>query len=133
MTAGGAAPMRLFAAYVDPGSLAPDRSAVLVGQGMCWPAFFFSVLWALRHRMWRTAAALAAAAFALDLAAWAAGADAAAAAVLWLGFAAYVGLSANDWRGRALERRGMRLAAVIAAPGAGPAAHRLFDARGGPR
>ena len=103
----------------------------MVTQGMSWPAFFFSVLWALRHRMWWTAAALLRVIAGFDHALARLGADATATAIAGLGLAAYIGLSANDWRGRALERRGMRLATIVAAPNAERAVQRWFE-RSGP-
>ena len=125
------ASIRFYAAYVDPSSLERDRAVAMVKQGMSWPAFFFSVLWALRHRMWRTAAILLLAIAGLDRALTVLGADEVASGIAGLGLAAYIGLSANDWRGRALERRGMRLAAIVAASDAERAAQRWFE-RGGP-
>ncbi len=123
--------MRLYAAYLDPASLDRDKAAVLVKQGMCWPAFLFSFPWALRHRMWMAAALMFAGAAALLLALRWLGADEGTAAFAWLGLASFVGLSANDWRGRVLERRGLRLTALIAAEDAERAALRLFDGRWG--
>ena len=125
------ASIRSYAAYVDPSSLERDRAVAMVKQGMSWPAFFFSVLWALRHRMWWTAAILLLAIAGLDRALAVLGADEIASGIAGLGLAAYIGLSANDWRGRALERRGMRLAAIVAASDAERAVQRWFE-RGGP-
>ena len=119
--------MGLYAAYVDPASPERDRAAAMVKQGMCWPAFVFSVLWALWHRLWLTAVILLIAVAGLDLVLLALGADETTSGIAGLGLAAYIGLSANDWRGRALERRGLRLAAIVAAPDAERAAQRLFE------
>ncbi len=119
--------MRLYAAYVDPSSLERDRAVSMVKQGMSWPAFFFTVLWALWHRMWWTAAILLLAVVGLDLAFGALGADEIASGVVGLGLAVYIGSSANDWRGRALEHRGMRLTAIVAAPDSEQAAHRWLE------
>ncbi len=119
--------IRLYAAYVDPSSVERDRAVAMVRQGMCWPAFFFSVLWALRHRLWGTAAVLLLAIAGLDVALMALGADAVTSGIAVLGLAAHIGLSANDWRGRALERRGMDLAAIVAAPDAERAVQRWFE------
>ena len=110
--------VRLYACYADPASLERDRDVVAVKQGMCWPAFFLSVLWALWHRMWLVAALLAAALIGVDVIAVALGANPAASTIVGLGLAAFIGLSANDWRARTLEHRGMRLHAVVAAANA---------------
>ena len=119
--------MRLYAAYVDPSSLEPDRAVAMVRQGMSWPAFFFSVLWALRHRLWGTAALLTLALVGLELLFTTLGADDAASAIAGFGLAVYIGLSANDWRCRGLERRDMRLSAIVAAPNAERAVQRLLE------
>lgn len=119
--------MRLYAAYVDPASPERDRATAMVKQGMCWPAFAFSVLWALWHRLWLTAVILLVAVVGIDIVFRALGADEMTSGIAGLGLAAYIGLSANDWRGRVLERRGMRLAAIVAAPDAERAVQRLFE------
>jgi hypothetical protein len=119
--------IRLYAAYIDPASLEPDRAAALVKQGMCWPAFFFSVLWALWHRLWGTAVLILVAVVALNRLSLVLGADEQTSGIATLGLVAFIGVSANDWRGRALERRGRRLAAIVAAPNSERAVQRLFE------
>ena len=118
--------MRLYAAYVAPASLERDRAVAMVKQGMSWPAFFFSVLWALWHRLWGTAVLLALALVGFDLLFLVLGVDDTASAIAWLGLAVYTGLSASDWRCRGLERRDMRLTAIVAAPNAERAVQRLL-------
>ena len=116
--------MRIYAAYLDPASLEQDRALDLVKEGMCWPAFFFSFLWAAWHRLWWVALALLAAvvaAFAILAAAGATG------ILCGLALAAFIGGAANDWRGRALERRGRKLVAVVAGRNAEDAARRFFE------
>ena len=116
--------MRIYAAYLDPASLERDRGVTMVKEGMCWPAFFFTFVWAAWHRLWWAALALlaaVAATFAILAAVGAAG------VLCGLALAAFVGGAANDWRGRALERRGRRLAAVVAGRNAEDAARRFFE------
>ena len=118
--------MRIYAAYLDPASLEEDRAAILVKEGMCWPAFFFSFLWAVWHRMWWIALALLAAA-GIPAVLTALGANGAAGVIFAVAVAAFVGGAANDWRARALERRGRRLVAVVAGRNREDAARRLFE------
>ena len=116
--------MRIYTAYLDPASLERDRGVTMVKEGMCWPAFFFTFVWAAWHRLWWAALALlaaVAATFAILAAAGATG------ILCGLALAAFVGGAANDWRGRALERRGRRPVAVVAGRGAEEAARRFFE------
>ncbi len=119
--------MRIYAAYLDPASLERDRALTLVKEGMCWPAFFFSFLWAAWHGLWWAALALLAAVLAVPAILAAAGADGATGSLFVLAIAAGVGGAANDWRGRALERRGRRQVAVVAGRNAEDAARRYFE------
>ena len=119
--------MRIYAAYLDPASLEQDRALTLVKEGMCWPAFFFSFLWAAWHRLWWAALALLVAALGVPAVLTALGANGAAGVVFAVAIAAFVGGAANDWRARALERRGRRLVAVVAGRNAEDAAHRFFQ------
>lgn len=118
--------MRIYAAYLDPASLEQDRALTLVKEGMCWPAFFFSFLWAAWHGLWWAALALLAAVLGLAAVLTALGANGAAGAISAIAVAAFAGTAANDWRARALERRGRTLVAVVAGRNAEDAARRFF-------
>lgn len=119
--------MRIYAAYLDPASLEQDRDVTMVKEGMCWPAFFFTFLWAAWHRLWWAALALLAAALGLAAVLTALGANGVAGVISAIAVAAFVGAAANDWRARALERRGRTLVAVVAGRNAEDAAHRFFQ------
>lgn len=119
--------MRIYAAYLDPASLERDRGVTMVKEGMCWPAFFFSFLWAAWHGIWWAALALPAAALGIAAILTAAGAGGMTGLLCALAAAALVGGAANDWRGRALERRGWRPAAVVAGRNAEDAARRFLE------
>jgi hypothetical protein len=43
--------MRVYTVHAPPGEPAPERF-VFVKDGFSWPAFFFTFLWTLWHRMW---------------------------------------------------------------------------------
>ncbi len=43
--------MRIYTVHAPPGDPAPERFA-FVKDGFSWPAFFFTFLWILWHRMW---------------------------------------------------------------------------------
>lgn len=108
--------MRLYTIHLrsrDPES-GPDM--VLVKEGFCWPAFFFTFVWALWHRLWLLAVLLLAGHLVLDAAVYAFGADPVSATALDIGYQVVVGILANDLRRRALERRGFAEAAVVSGP-----------------
>ena len=92
----------------------PDR-VVLVREGFVFPAFLFTVLWALWHRLWVVAAVLFAAYVAIALAGewfqwhWA------IVSACEFGLALLFGLEAADLRVRALRRAGFRPAGLIQA------------------
>ena len=119
--------MRIYTAYLDPASLEQDRAVTMIKEGMCWPAFFFSILWATWHRLWWVALALLAGAAAAMAALVAAGADGTTGLVSMLALSVFIGGAANDWRCRWLERRGRRLVAVVAGRNAEDAARRFFE------
>ncbi|MGB8276090.1 MAG: DUF2628 domain-containing protein [Alphaproteobacteria bacterium] len=112
--------MRIFTVHLGPrsGPLAPagGRDLVVVKEGFCWPAAFFTVLWALWHRMWITAFALFVASAAIDGLVTYADFDAGLRFAIDVLVLVVIGQFANDWRRLELTRRGFEDAAVAAAP-----------------
>ncbi len=100
---------------------------MLIKEGICWPAFLLTALWALRHRMWRAFTCMIIAGVALQAALAFSGADEVTAAAAGLGFMALVAFGANDWRRAALGRLGYRLAGMSAASDRDTALRRFFD------
>ena len=100
---------------------------VLVREGFCWPAFFLTVLWALRHRLWRTLVVLLAIGAGLEAALYFAGADDVTVIAARLAYSLIVGFDANEWRREGLLRRGYRSLGVVAAAGREVALRRFFD------
>ncbi len=119
--------MRIYTVHVDPVSAALDRDAALVPEGFCWQAALFTVFWALYHRLWGWALALAAIGAGLGGAAAWAHPDPAVSAAVQAGYLALVGFHAHDWRRRRLARRGYLLADVVAARDLRGAEQRFFD------
>ena len=87
--------MRIYAAYLDPASLERDRGVTMVKEGMCWPAFFFSFLWAAWHGIWWAALALPAAALGIAAILTAAGAGGMTGLLCALAAATFVGGAAE--------------------------------------
>lgn len=107
-------------------SASADREAVFVREGFSWGAFFFSVLWALWHRMWFAALIVFAVSVALSLLTELLGVDDMVSTVIGAAFALIVAWEANDWRRRALDRRGYVNAGIVAAPDLVEAERRFF-------
>jgi hypothetical protein len=47
--------MRVYTVHIHPRRRDMDRDIVLVKEGFCWPALFFSVLWAIWNGLWLVA------------------------------------------------------------------------------
>ena len=94
------------------------EEARAVKDGFSWPAFVFSFIWALWHRLWLVAALIFVAEFAVGLLVGLIGFGGAVNAAVSLGMALTVGWLANDLRRDHLERGGLTdLGVVIAANG----------------
>ena len=119
--------MRIYTVHPPPSFADPDAEPLLVKEGFCWPAMFFTVLWAVGHRMWVVAAILFAAGSAIWFAMEALGLLLMSRAAVTLGFLVLVGFHGNDWRRRALARRDYAEAGVVAAPRAEAALRRFID------
>ncbi len=119
--------MRVFTIHHDDASASGESEFVVIKEGFCWPAFVFTALWALWHRMWLAFALLVAAGVALDVAIRLSGADDVSALALGLGYSLLIGFGANDWRRRALARSGRGLKGVVAASDVEAALHRYID------
>jgi hypothetical protein len=101
-----------------------DRT-VLIKDGFCWPALFFSLPWLLVRRLWLVLVVYLVAGLLLEAGARLAGGPApGVAAVL---FALFFALEANGLRRWTLERRGWRQVATIEARNAVEAEQRFFS------
>ena len=118
--------MRIYTVHMRQWSTASDREAVFLREGFSWGAFLFSVLWALWYRLWLAAFLVFAASAALGVASDLLRLDPLTQAALGFALALVIGWEANDWRRRALERRGYVMAAVITAKDRLEAEQRFF-------
>lgn len=134
--------MRLYTVHVpaiarssSPGSADADLIGELVSgtvpvkEGFCWPALFFSILWALWHRLWWVALGLIIInALAGGLLAFF-GADQVVQTAVSAGIAVALGFLANDLRRRKLTRGGLSERSVVAAATGETAVARYFAGR----
>jgi hypothetical protein len=98
-----------------------------VKDGFCWPAFVFSFIWALWHRLWLVAAAIFVAEFAVGMLIGLIGFGGAVNAAVSLGIALAVGWLANDLRRDHLERAGLTDLGVVMADSGEDAIERYFS------
>ena len=119
--------MRHYTVHLRRHGLDPDRDLVLVKEGFSWPAFFFSMLWALWLRLWLVAGLflLVQAALSLVLAVWRP--DPVSAAAVSAGAALILAFAANDLRRWTLGRRGFVETSVVAADNRDGAERRFLD------
>jgi hypothetical protein len=108
-----------------------SRQAVIadtraVKDGFSWPAFIFSFVWALWHRLWLIAAAIIGFEFAAGLAIEASGVGIVTQTAASLAVALVVGWVANDFVRRDLERRGLAEQGVVMAGSAEEAVARYY-------
>lgn len=127
--------LKLYTVHQRNWSNAPDRDAVFVREGFCWGAFFFSVAWALRHRMWFVALALLALMLGTVAIGEVLGIDDGVMEALGFALSIWIGFEGNDWRRAALRRKGYAEVGIVAAAAPELAEHLFFDrqarARGG--
>jgi hypothetical protein len=119
--------MRSYTIHHRAGTSSGSDDVVVIKEGFSWGAFAFNFLWALWHRLWLASLALLVVMLAIDAAADFVGINPVLAAVIEVAVSLWVGFNGNDWRRRALERRGYAQAAVIAAPNADAALRRFVD------
>jgi Protein of unknown function (DUF2628) len=121
--------MKTFAIYTPstPSIGIKELDAVrVVKEGFSWPAFFFGPLWALYHRHWLAALALAAVSVAFlilpPMLSWAPFTELS----LQLLWGAFLGVHASQILEKAYTSRGLALARLIPAHDRDEALHRFF-------
>ena len=98
--------MKVYTVHLRREGLDPDRDLVVVKEGFCWPAFLFTGLWALWHRLWLAAITIIALSAACSMIAKWLGADSLVQGTLGLAVSVLIGFAANDLRRCRLERQG---------------------------
>jgi hypothetical protein len=119
--------MRVYTVHIHPRRADTDRDIVLVKEGFCWPAFFFSVLWAIWNGLWLVALLFllleVALSFVFDLFLFSPLSQAALSLLLTIA----IGSAANDLRRWTLSRRGYRGEGVVVERNLIAAERRLFE------
>jgi hypothetical protein len=119
--------MRVYTVHIHPRRADTDRDIVLVKEGFCWPALFFSVLWAIWNGLWLAALLFllleVGLSFVFDLFLFSPLSQAALSLLL----AVAIGSVANDLRRWTLSRRGYRSEGVVVERNLIAAERRLFE------
>jgi len=119
--------MRVFTIHLRQTALSPDRDAVLIKEGFCWPAAMFGPFWALWHRMWFVFLGILAVNILMGVAEAALRVDPITSTAISIGVATLIGFCANDWRRTALTARSWDMAGLSAAADTDTALRRFFD------
>jgi hypothetical protein len=123
--------MRVYTVHIHPrrrdADGLGDRDVVLVKEGFCWPALFFSVIWAIWKGLWLVALLFLLLQAALNLFFNVFLVPALTQAVLSLVLAIAIGFFANDLRRWTLSRRGFRDGGVVAGRDLIAAERRFFE------
>ncbi|HEX2113257.1 MAG TPA: DUF2628 domain-containing protein [Alphaproteobacteria bacterium] len=116
---------KVYTAHVR-GRGSVDSDIVFIKDGFSWPAFFFTVLWALWHRLWLFALIVLASGFAVGMISELIDLDPLTDAVVGIAWAALVGYEANDARRRALASRDYDVEDIVLGQNMTQAEHRFF-------
>jgi hypothetical protein len=127
--------MRIYTVHLGPRSgpyaeAVGARDLIAVKEGFSWPAFFFTALWALWHRMWLVAIAMVLVPAVIDTATL--HLDEVVRGLIDFTILVVIGMFANDWRRRDLARRGYEDVGVVAARGLDAAELRAAEKLGLP-
>ena len=119
--------MKIYTVHVRPDLPDAQEQAEFVPEGFNWMAFFLTGIWALYHRLWRYAFLIFAVNAAFIAARESGWISMDGLAALQLGFQAFVGFSANDWRRRRLDRKGYVMADIAASDSQLAAEQRYYE------
>lgn len=110
--------MAIYAAHAakGPATLAGADRVRLAPQGFSWPAFLFGPFWLLAKGLWRALLVWLAADILLAVAAATLGLGPQPLTLAQLAIALFLGLEGGALRSAALERSGLPLADIVAAP-----------------
>lgn len=120
--------MRVFTVHLRRHGLDPDKDVRVVKEGFSWPAFLFTFLWALWHRMWWTALGLFVIVTVVGLVVEALLPDPAAGTAVMPALYAAIGFVGNDLLRRHLASRGFAEAGPVCGDDRDHALYRFLDA-----
>jgi len=107
--------MRIYTLHQPSKNRDAVAEVVPIKEGFSWPGFFFSVIWALWHRLWFWAIGFAVASIVLGLILKSLGGNEFVQSTASLALALIIGWTANDLRRRKLAKQGFEERAVMVA------------------
>ena len=119
--------MKIYSVHLRRHGLDAGRDIALVKEGLSWPAFSLTFLWALWHRLWLAAALIVLSNATISLGIYALHPDPLTQAALTLGVAAIIGYLADDLRQMKLERLGFAFVGVVSGVNGDHAFRRYLD------
>ena len=120
--------MRVFTVHIRRHGLDPEKDVRLVKEGFSWPAFLFTFLWALWHRMWWTALGLFVISWGAALAVETLLPDHVAGPAVLLALYVAIGYLGNDLERRHLAASGFAEAGPVCGTDGDEALYRFLDA-----
>jgi Protein of unknown function (DUF2628). len=106
-------------------------AVVPIKEGFCWPAFFFSLLWTLWHRLWIVALGLVAANLVITALVLQIGTNEAVPIIISFSIALMFGFMGNDFRRSKLEKHGYTERGLVMDRTAEAAMRRYLESRTG--
>lgn len=120
--------MRVFTVHLRRHGLDPEKDVRLIKEGFSWPAFLFTFLWALWHRMWWVALGLFVITSGVSMASDVLLSDPLAGSAVLLALYVAIGFVGNDLLRRNLTARGFAESGPVCAKDRDEALYRFLDA-----
>tara|TARA_A100001388_G_C28530787_1_gene385480 strand:- start:54 stop:386 length:333 start_codon:yes stop_codon:yes gene_type:complete len=106
-------------------------AVVPIKEGFCWPAFLFSLIWALWHRLWIVTLGLVAANLVISVLLFQIGTNEAVTIVVSFSIALMLGFMGNDFRRSKLKKYGYTERGLVLDRTAEAAVRQYLEARMG--
>ncbi|NBX04077.1 MAG: DUF2628 domain-containing protein [Alphaproteobacteria bacterium] len=119
--------MKIYTVHIKTDASRSGEKPIFIREGFSFGAFFFTVFWALYHRLWLPAAGIMFSLWLIVQLGTHHFISSPSVGVLQLMIQVLVGYLANDWRRRALAKRGYITSDVTAADSLLRAEQRYFE------
>src|SRR5687767_9386244 len=119
--------LHVYTVHTKPGSASEAEDVQLVREGFSWGALLFTLLWALYHRLWLSAAAIFGALGVLYAVEESGLFSALGMALLQLAMQVVIGFHGNDWRRSGLKKRGYLTTDIVTGENQLRAQRRFFE------
>jgi hypothetical protein len=121
------AKMRIYTVHINPRSKHPYENPIFIGESFNFFAFFFHWMWALYHRLWLVAVLLLPVWMLIEWQGYNHILHPLANVALVMGFQAFCGFQANDWRRTKLKKQGYIISDIVTGDNLVSAEQRYFE------